>query len=95
MYCILMEQVDAISEAKKQFLTYELGLISIKAALSTRDEQYPVYNPLIPFHQRRPVHAAIRNVITNLETQYSKNNTENYHVNNIIKTADFLSNNFN
>lgn len=35
-----------MKENMERFLKYELGLLTLKAALSTRDKEYTVYDPI-------------------------------------------------
>ncbi|MDD2610027.1 MAG: hypothetical protein PHX60_10095 [Giesbergeria sp.] len=78
---------------KKRFLCYELGLLSLKAALSTRNSEAPVYMKGIEFHQRKKEKEIFRGVLGKLEEMYAKGCvTEVQHVNFIAVTADEVSN---
>lgn len=77
---------------KKRFLCYELGLLSLKAALSTRDGDAPVYAKGIKFHQRTKEKKVLRGVLEKLEQEYAKGGvTESQHIEFIQKTADEVS----
>lgn len=77
---------------KKRFLCYELGLLSLKAALSTRDSDAPVYAKGIKFHQRTKEKKVFRGVLEKLEQMYLKGHvTEDQHVEFIQRTADDVS----
>jgi hypothetical protein len=77
---------------KKRFLCYELGLLSLKASLSTRDGDAPVYAKGIKFHQRTKEKKVLRGVLEKLEQMYVKGEvTESQHVEFIQKTADEVS----
>ena len=57
---------------KRRFLSYELGLLTLKAALSTRDDQYPVYNKATKVFQRTEAKRAIRECLATIEAMYSE-----------------------
>lgn len=77
---------------KKRFLCNELGLLSLKAALSTRDGDAPVYAKGIKYHQRKKEKKVLRGVIDKLEQKYLKGGvTEEEHVKFIQNTADEVS----
>jgi len=77
---------------KKRFLCYELGLLSLKAALSTRDGDAPVYASGIEFHQRTKEKRVLRGVLEKIEPMYINGDvTENQHVEFIQMTADEVS----
>ena len=59
-------------ENKKRFVSYELGLLSISAALSTRDKIYPIYKESVKSHQRANVKFEIRRVLNEIEEEYSE-----------------------
>jgi hypothetical protein len=78
---------------KKRFLCYELGLLSLKAALSTRDVDAPVYAKGIKFHQRTKEKKVLRGVLEKLEKMYVAGGvTEDQHVEFIRQTAVEVSN---
>lgn len=73
---------------KKRFLSYELGLLSLKAALSTRNGKAPVYAKGIEYHQRKKEKKVFREILNKLEHIYIKGEiTEEQHVKFIEKTA--------
>lgn len=77
---------------KKRFLCYELGLLSLKAALSTRDGDAPVYAKEIKSHQRKKEKKVLRGVLEKLEQKYLKGDvTEEDHVKLIMDTTDEIS----
>jgi hypothetical protein len=78
---------------KRRFLCYELGLLSLKAALSTRDGEAPVYAKGSRTHQRKKEKRVFRGVLEKLEQIYVKGGvTEDQHVEFIRQTADDVSN---
>ncbi|QZP30837.1 hypothetical protein [Pseudomonas sp. DR48] len=82
----------AIKNDKKRFLSYELGLLSLKAALSTRNGDAPVYAKGIKLHQRTKEKKVFRGVLEKLENMYVKGNVaEEQHVEFIQRTADDVS----
>ncbi|MNN10769.1 hypothetical protein D3C81_1237020 [compost metagenome] len=73
---------------KKRFLSYELGLLSLKAALSTRNGKAPVYAKGIEYHQRKKEKKVFREILNKLEHIYVKGEiTEEQHVKFIEQTA--------
>lgn len=77
---------------KKRFLCYELGLLSLKAALSTRDKEAPVYAKETKIHQRTKEKKVLRGVLESLEQMYVNGGvTEEQHVEFIKKAADDVS----
>ncbi len=77
---------------KKRFLCYELGLLSLKAALSTRDGNAPVYAKGIKIHQRTKEKKVFRGVLEKIERMYVQGGvTESQHVDLIRDTADDVS----
>lgn len=82
----------ANEEDKKRFLCYELGLLSLKAALSTRDSEAPVYAKGVKSHQRKKEKKVLRGVLEKLEEMYVKGGvTEDQHVEFIRQTAEDVS----
>ena len=79
------------SEDQKRFISYELGLLTIKAALSTRDKEFTIYNKSIKSHQRKPVKKAIREVLDGIEKKYTPMISAEDHVKYISETANSLS----
>lgn len=73
---------------KKRFLSYELGLLSLKAALSTRNDKAPVYAKEIESHQRKEEKKVFRRILDKLEPMYAKGEiTEEQHLRFIEQTA--------
>ena len=56
---------------KKTYLLYELGILTVKAALSTRAEASPIYLETCTPAQRNAFHDAIRSELTAIEGTYS------------------------
>jgi hypothetical protein len=78
---------------KRRFLSYELGLLTLKAALSTRDGEYPIYDKGSKTYQRSNAKRVIRDLLAEIETKYSQNNiSEIEHVDFIAEVAANLSN---
>jgi hypothetical protein len=77
---------------KKRFLSYELGLLTLKAALSTRDDEYPIYNKDTKVFQRTNAKRVLREHLTTVEAKYSQNKvSEDTHIAFISDTASELS----
>jgi hypothetical protein len=77
---------------KKRFLCYELGLLSLKAALSTREKGAPVYAKDVKVHQRKKEKKVFRGVLEKLEEMYLTGDvTEDMHISFISQTADDVS----
>ncbi len=77
---------------KKRFLFYELGLLTLKAALSTRDDEYPVYNKGTKVFQRTKAKRVLRNYLATIEAKYSENViSEDEHTAFIAEVASDLS----
>jgi hypothetical protein len=76
---------------KKRFLTYELGLLSLKAALSTRDDAFPIYHSGRKLHQRTEAKKAFRELLTEVERRYDAQITEADHIEFIENAANDLS----
>lgn len=81
-----------LSKEQKRFIGYELGLLTIKAALSTRDDTYTIYKSTVKTHQRKPVKTAIRKVLKEIETEYDPMLSSEEHIQHISDTADRLTN---
>ena len=79
------------TENQERFIGYELGLLTIKAALSTRDKNYPIYKSSIKIHQRRKAKKSIRNVLNELEQKYKKTPSPDEHFQYITDTANRLT----
>ncbi len=77
---------------KRRFLSYELGLLSLKAALSTRDNSYPIYDKGIKTYQRSKAKKILRELLVKIETKYSEASvSEAEHISFITETAADLS----
>jgi hypothetical protein len=77
---------------KRRFLSYELGLLTLKAALSTRDDEYPVYNKNTKVFQRAKAKRAIRECLATIEAKYSERAIpEDEHTAFIVDVASDLS----
>jgi len=81
------------TEDQKRFISYELRLLTINAALSTRDKNYPIYKASVKTHQRTEPKKAIRKVLCELEEKYKKNPLPGIHIEYITETADGLTKN--
>jgi hypothetical protein len=82
----------SIAILKHRFLVYELGLLSLKAALSTRDQSWPIYNAEKKSYQRSEAKSEFRAVLKEIKEKYSKNRvTESKHIEFIAEVARTLS----
>ena len=63
-----------VHEDKIEFLRYEVGILTLKAALSTRAVDAPIYSDACNQHQRAPIKGALRRELRELETAYSYGN---------------------
>jgi hypothetical protein len=89
-----MNTIIELPPSKRAFLTYELGILTCKAALSTRDDVYPVYARDANRVQRAAAQDAIRAVLPIIENRYSKGaaiKSDDLHVEFIQEIADQLS----
>ena len=78
---------------KRRFLFYELGLLSFKAALSTRDSQYPVYDSGTKVWQRARAKSVLREWLIKVEEKYSIGSvTDLEHVSFIAEVAEGVTN---
>ena len=78
---------------RRRFLSYELGLLTLKAALSTRDDKYPVYDKGTKIWQRSQAKKVLREWLAVIEEKYSKSGiTEAEHVAFIAEVSEKLSN---
>jgi hypothetical protein len=83
---------DISVQNKRRFLTYELGLLSLNAALSTRDKNWPVYDNSIKIHQRSKAKDVFRSILGDIENEYKNGGvTDDAHNCFIERVADFLS----
>jgi hypothetical protein len=81
-----------IEADKRSFLLYELGLLSLKAALSTRAGGAPIYAMTCKEHQRGAVKDGFRGVLAQIEVAYSAEPVaEQQHVEFIAQTAERFS----
>lgn len=81
-----------LHEDKIEFLRYEVGILSLKAALSTRSGDAPIYSEVCSEHQRAPIKAALRRELRDLETMYSYGNIQSTeHCNYIASLANRIS----
>lgn len=77
---------------KKRFMCYELGLLSLKAALSTRNSAAPVYAKEVMQHQRKQAKKVFRDVLAKLESLYADGQVSGeQHIEFIKGTADEVS----
>ncbi|TBO27464.1 hypothetical protein EYS42_16790 [Aquabacterium lacunae] len=75
--------------AKREFLIYELGLLSLKAALSTRAGGAPIYARSCKEHQRGATKDGFRAVLHEVLVNYSSGTVdEEQHVYFIANTAE-------
>ena len=83
-----------IEQNKQRFIKYELGLLSLKAALSTRGAGTPIYAANLRSHQRSDAKRALRSQLAKIERQYtaSKLVSEEEHVAFIQTVAEDLTN---
>lgn len=81
-----------MTNEKRRFLSYELGILSFKAALSTRNGQYPVYGKEVRTWQRTRVKSALRDWLVKIEEKYSGGIvTESNHISFIEEVAEGVS----
>lgn len=77
---------------KKRFLSYELGLLTLKAALSTRDDAFPVYNKNTKVFQRTKAKRVLREHLSIVEAKYGEATvSEDEHITFIVDIASELS----
>lgn len=82
-----------ITNDKNRFLAYELGILTLKASLSTRDDEYPVYDKSRKTHQRSHAKRVLREFLAMIERKYSESSiSETEHVTFIVEVAADLSN---
>lgn len=81
-----------ITPSKHRFLIYELGLLSLKAALSTRDKEWPIYDPSKRGHQRSEAKAVLRDLLLEIATRYAEGAVSSeVHIQFIESAANDLS----
>lgn len=82
----------ALCEDKTAFLRYEVGILTLKAALSTRSRAAPIYAAGFKENQRSPVRDALRKELIAMEAKYSGARVqEEKHVSYISGLASRLS----
>lgn len=86
---VYMQSVDF----KKRFLTYELGLLSLKGALSTRDKNYPIYSQEARYdYQRSKVKKHLRQFLSIIESKYNEGTiVGDEHIRFILDSSNNLS----
>ena len=78
--------------AKHRFLRSELGLLTLKASLSTRSSEWPIYRASVKVHQRGREKDAFREILLKIEETYSSSEiTEVEHVRFIESVANRLT----
>lgn len=81
-----------VHEDKIEFLRYEVGILTLKAALSTRAGGAPIYSASCKEHQRTPIKGALRRELRELEASYSYGNISSTdHCNYIASLANRMS----
>lgn len=79
-----------INAAKRRYLAYELGLLSIEGALSTRNRHWPVYS--CAAHARAEAKSTIRETLEALVPAYRQERvTDAVHSANIVHVAHTLT----
>jgi hypothetical protein len=79
-------------DKKREFLRYELGLLSLNAALATRNHQVPVYSSKTKSNQRKEVKESLRKILEDVATFYSNGSVKEIeHLAFIQKVADDIS----
>ena len=82
----------SLIESQRAFLIYELGLLSLKASLSTRAGGAPIYDASCKEHQRGEVKDSFREVLVAVQSNYANGNvSEDDHIKFINATAELLS----
>jgi len=82
-----------VHEDKIDFLRYEVGILTLKAALSTRAGGSPIYSNECREHQRAPIKDTLRRELRNIEGVYSYGHiSHNEHCDYISDLADRVSN---
>ena len=77
---------------KKRFICYELGLLSLNGALSTRDAASPIYENNVKLHQRENAKKIFREVLVSLENIYIVGKVvDEQHIAFIKKTSAYVS----
>lgn len=79
-------------EDKLEFMRYEVGILTLKAALSTRAGSAPVYSEACRANQRVPVRRTLRRELGDLETAYPYGNVSlSEHCEYIASLANRIS----
>jgi hypothetical protein len=82
-----------LASNKDIFLSYDLGTLTVKSALSTRDDEYPVYSKSCKPYQRSDAKKAIRVLLAEIERKYAaKSLSEPEHISFISEVAEDFSN---
>jgi len=82
----------SLRENKIEFLRYEVGILTIKAALSTRAVDSPIYSAACMQHQRTPFKDALRHELEHIEATYSNGRVaETAHCDYIDSLAERIS----
>jgi hypothetical protein len=82
----------SIVVSQRAFLIYELGLLSLKAALSTRAGGAPIYAASCKEHQRGAVKDSFRQVLGDVHARYTRGYVSDAdHIEFIANTAERLS----
>ena len=77
---------------KRRFLAYELRLLSLKAALSTRSKDWPIYGDSTSLYQRLTAQKAFHAVFEEIEKAYMRGGvTEQAHNDRIVEISNRLS----
>lgn len=76
-----------LSENQKRFIRYELGLMTITAAFSTRDKEFKIYKDQISYNQRKAAKKEIRKIISEIENKYVPMLSPEAHVKHIEAVA--------
>jgi len=80
------------NDPRRNFLRSEFCLLSMGAALSTRDKSYPIYCRNVDSSRREPAKAALRKIVLSLDSRYSTSSvTDEQHVAFISYVAAHLS----
>jgi hypothetical protein len=81
-----------LHQDKTTFLRYELGILTLKAALSTRNGEAPIYASAFREYQRTPFKDALREELQAIEKVYSNGRvSEVFHCDYISSLAERVS----
>ncbi|WP_298051123.1 hypothetical protein [uncultured Paenalcaligenes sp.] len=79
-----LDKETDVSDKKLDFLRYEVGLLSLQAALSTRNKNYPIYSDNCSGSSKKILKKRLRQELYNLEVKYIDGKvTSDQHCNNI------------